>query len=629
MSSKISFAVNADSVSLKSIYKKDFLELQMRAISTANPNLNGSWFTEESLQDAIESCKNKPILGYFNDGDFESHNGIWRKDIETGIDYWDTTKNGEQILGFIRENDDIKIVKDEEGLSWLCLSCALWTQYNFKQVKRLIKDAKRAKATGGVTKNISVEIDIIDGEKLENGVYRIDKFNLAGITILGSRQGQKIEPGIANAALSIPEIMGTDFYAKQENMIRAAYARLSGNNSNEKEDEEDILKMANQEDENLKLDENVQCSESVSSENDDENTAVCSKCGQNPCVCNKTDKEDNDGNRDDNCGHMSDENVKTCQSCDDTDAGEENENDTTYANGENNTSDDDEDQKKDDAEQNCNSYSDGCDGEDPKEDDEDKKFDRDVIEEEMIIPVENVEVHDVAWLINNISLGFNMIESTIGFYSSFSEEEFPNCKYIVSVLTRVLKNQKRVQGTLGGLLNKIAGEISDTDKDYEKKLVEYENIDELIDKYENEVKCNKELQEKNECLSKELEACNTEKAEFKTRIDKYEHEKFLGKVSKLINSTNGLDEDKAKEIYSACEDGSLQNYDEVKTKIALIVFEAQQGFENTKYAYTENTTLQSPVYVPDAQVMPESKAEKNSKRDSWAILNEHYGKKSK
>ena len=157
MSSKISFAVNADSVSLKSIYKKDFLELQMRAISTANPNLNGSWFTEESLQDAIESCKNKPILGYFNDGDFESHNGIWRKDIETGIDYWDTTKNGEQILGFIRENDDIKIVKDEEGLSWLCLSCALWTQYNFKQVKRLIKDAKRAKATGGVTKNISVE----------------------------------------------------------------------------------------------------------------------------------------------------------------------------------------------------------------------------------------------------------------------------------------------------------------------------------------------------------------------------------------------------------------------------------------------------------------------------------------
>ena len=46
--------------------KKDFLELQMRAISTANPNLNGSWFTKEALVDAIDECKNKPILGYFN-----------------------------------------------------------------------------------------------------------------------------------------------------------------------------------------------------------------------------------------------------------------------------------------------------------------------------------------------------------------------------------------------------------------------------------------------------------------------------------------------------------------------------------------------------------------------------------
>ena len=240
---RLSFAVDADSVSLKSILKIDFLELQMRAISSANPNLNGSWFTKEALLDAVDSCKNKPILGYFNaDGDFESHNGVWRKDVETGLDYWDT-KDGEQVLGLIRETDDIKVVDGEDGLSWLCLSCALWTQYNFKQVKRLIKDAKKAKETGGVTKNISVEIDILEGEKQDNGVYRIDKFKLAGITILGSRKGKQVLPGIAGAALSIPEIIGSDFYAKQESAIRAAYARLDDNTTDDGNNKGDVLEM--------------------------------------------------------------------------------------------------------------------------------------------------------------------------------------------------------------------------------------------------------------------------------------------------------------------------------------------------------------------------------------------------
>ena len=135
----LSFAVDADSVSLRSICKKDFLELQMRAISTANPNLNGSWFTRESLVGAIESCKNKPILGYFNaDGDFESHNGTWRKDVETGLDYWDTS-NGEQMLGLIRESDEAKVVDGDDGLSWLCISCALFLKNRLYFAKSALK----------------------------------------------------------------------------------------------------------------------------------------------------------------------------------------------------------------------------------------------------------------------------------------------------------------------------------------------------------------------------------------------------------------------------------------------------------------------------------------------------------
>ena len=42
------------------------------------------------------------------------------------MDYWDTLgTKGERILGLIRNDDEVKIVEDENGLSWVCLTCAL------------------------------------------------------------------------------------------------------------------------------------------------------------------------------------------------------------------------------------------------------------------------------------------------------------------------------------------------------------------------------------------------------------------------------------------------------------------------------------------------------------------------
>lgn len=87
---KVSFEVDASQIDIKPLLKKEFLELTMRPISTANPNRNNSWFTRESLEASIDSFKNKPILGYFENGDFVSHNGEWKEDPETDLDYWDT-----------------------------------------------------------------------------------------------------------------------------------------------------------------------------------------------------------------------------------------------------------------------------------------------------------------------------------------------------------------------------------------------------------------------------------------------------------------------------------------------------------------------------------------------------------
>lgn len=573
---RLSFAVDADSVSLKSILKKDFLELQMRAISSANPNLNGSWFTKEALLDAVDSCKNKPILGYFNaDGDFESHNGVWRKDVETGLDYWDT-QDGEQVLGLIRDTDDIKVVDGEDGLSWLCLSCALWTQYNFKQVKRLIKDAKKAKETGGVTKNISVEIDILEGEKQDNGIYRIDKFKLAGITILGSRKGKQVLPGIADAALSIPEIVGSDFYAKQESAIRAAYARLDDNTTDGGNTKEDVLAM-NDELNNVQPTTDIQ----PNPENPEENAPttqfeggdVCPECGKNPCECEAK------GDPEHECGHCAQE-------------GEE--------------GDDDDDGEGDDHE--------GDKGGAGKP------------EEEYDAGEPNPdEIKDIAWLVSNLTYGFSEIDCSIHYYEFLMEnypEKAPHGDYIISVLKRMRNYYTKIEGTVGGLLAKIAGEITEADEQYEAKLTKYENVEELIENYEKEISDNATLAETNGNLQASVDTYEKENNELKGRLDKYAHEEFMTQVDALMKSVQ-LDEEVSKAIYEACNNGSLHTYDEVKTKVALAVFEAQQSNENIP----QNTSLQSPVITPDTQAAFEAKAEKGQKRDSWTIMREHYIKK--
>lgn len=312
-SKRLSFALDGDQIDFKSYSKKDFLELSMKAISDANPNRNGSWFTKESIIKAKESgtCKNKPVLGYFENDDFVSHNGTWRKDSETGVDYWDTLgQKGERILGVIREQDDVDVCEDKNGQTWLCFSCALWVQYGFKQVKRLLKDAQKAKNGGGSAKNISVEVDITDYEELRDGTIKINEFNLVGVTILGSRNGTKVEPGIEGADLSVVDMMGKDIYDRQMQGLRLAYEKLSTADKKEvfdNMDQNDILEsnetpvldqpsevvenVEKEPQETLEATFEEKAAEDENSEKKEHEEETCPECEEDPCVCEKTQEE--------------------------------------------------------------------------------------------------------------------------------------------------------------------------------------------------------------------------------------------------------------------------------------------------------------------------------------------------
>lgn len=216
------FELNSDQIRVRDILgKKHFLEIEIFAISDENPNRNRSHFTLEAMKNGLESFKNKPILGFFNKGDFVSHQGRANYDPEYDLEYWDNS-DGEQILGFIRDEDQIEIV-ERNGLDWIRCTAMICTRYNYKQVKKLLKDK---------SKKISVEIDIIDQEKV-NDIMQINKFELLGITILGSRNGVAVREGMEGAHLSILDLIESDRYNGQQQALMFEYSQLENNSKEE------------------------------------------------------------------------------------------------------------------------------------------------------------------------------------------------------------------------------------------------------------------------------------------------------------------------------------------------------------------------------------------------------------
>ena len=214
------FELDSNQIRIRDILNdKNFLEIEIFAISDANPNRNKSHFTLESMQKGLESFNDKPILGFFNkQGDFESHNGRVAYDPEEQVDYWDNS-NGEQILGFIRQTDRKEIV-ERDGLHWICCTAMI-----YKQVKKLLKDRK---------KKVSVEIAVLDSEMVD-GIEYIKEFDLKGITILGSRNGIQVKEGIEGAGLSILEVFDAARFSGQKQTIIQAYSQLEDDEKN-KED---------------------------------------------------------------------------------------------------------------------------------------------------------------------------------------------------------------------------------------------------------------------------------------------------------------------------------------------------------------------------------------------------------
>lgn len=218
MNKILKFDLSADQVQLKKILNQDFAHLRIDAISDVFPNLNDSAFTKESLEEGKATCYSKPILGFFKEGvvngaDFKGHEGSLRIDKELLDIYWD---NQEIPMGVIRDTDTVEVVQ-KGGLSWLRIDCVLWTKYNYKAVKSILKSKK---------KRVSVEIEVLDSEKADfegKKIEMIRRFNLLGITILGD----KYQEAIPGANLTVVDFVEDKLYAKKIACLQFAYKELN------------------------------------------------------------------------------------------------------------------------------------------------------------------------------------------------------------------------------------------------------------------------------------------------------------------------------------------------------------------------------------------------------------------
>ena len=226
---KVIFLLEAEAVKLSKVLSKDFLEIEVYAISEGK-NRNDYIFLYDSMKKSLPTFSEKPILAFFNPltKGIEEHNSSIDIDSDTGEEFFDYTgPNAERSVGFVTPNS-AKIV-DYDGKQWIKLRAKLWVKYNRQLVKNLLK-AK--------TRKVSVEIEILDSYTDEEGAEVIKDFVLDGITILQYRPNTTIpiQEGIAGAKLNLKDFADSADFKTFKKKMSFAYAQQSlEGNEDEKE----------------------------------------------------------------------------------------------------------------------------------------------------------------------------------------------------------------------------------------------------------------------------------------------------------------------------------------------------------------------------------------------------------
>lgn len=146
-------------------------------------NHNDTSFSKESIEKAIPTLYNIPLIGIYSEieNDFKSHA---KNDLERKQTY---------AIGTIPESCNAHFEKDLMGMEYLVADIVVWKEYFPEFFNVIANNEEKEKQT-----TISMEIRLLDYEKVD-GIFDITEFAFNGICLLG----ENVRPGIPNAGLRV------------------------------------------------------------------------------------------------------------------------------------------------------------------------------------------------------------------------------------------------------------------------------------------------------------------------------------------------------------------------------------------------------------------------------------------
>ncbi len=194
-------------------------------------NLNNSTFFDEAIEDAKESLKNKPILGYIKKTDGSDEKDFSGHEIELTInDEGLKATYLERPIGVIPETNSYAILKEDDKDYVFCRGY-LWKEY-LNEGYDILKD--------NPNKSVSMEIVVDDYEVNEDGSINIIKYRYLGVTVLGD----DYQPAMTGAEMNVLGQFSTDkneeFFKKIEELNVKLKNHFSQDNTDNIEGGEDV-----------------------------------------------------------------------------------------------------------------------------------------------------------------------------------------------------------------------------------------------------------------------------------------------------------------------------------------------------------------------------------------------------
>lgn len=161
----------------------DSLMIGRAYIVSDGDNAHGVGISKESMEKALPTLSNKPMLAIFENGDFNDH-------AKTEEDEIKRTQ-----FGTVPETNMAEIV-ERDGLNWLTSNFVVWKRYEPEIAERLENDPEA---------ELSMEISINETSE-SNGKTNLDDWAFEGIMLLGNG----VRPAIKDAGVEIFKFSATE-----------------------------------------------------------------------------------------------------------------------------------------------------------------------------------------------------------------------------------------------------------------------------------------------------------------------------------------------------------------------------------------------------------------------------------